>query len=92
MLHNGIGEFNPRSTPEGEEDTRRLISTEHAHLSILCEIRALLYHQLGMSNDDIADLFDKWYNDKVNPPTVIQSASERFRANVSSPICYEGTF
>lgn len=36
---------------------------EHAHLSVLCETRALLYHQLGMSNDDIADLFQKWYTD-----------------------------
>ena len=38
---------------------------EHAHLSILCEIRGLLYHQLGMTNDEIADLFEQWYNDKV---------------------------
>lgn len=38
---------------------------EHAHLSILCEVRGLLHHQLGMSNDEIADLFEQWYNDKV---------------------------
>jgi 6-phosphogluconate dehydrogenase len=38
---------------------------EHAHLSILCEIRGLLYHQLGMTNDEIANLFEQWYNDKV---------------------------
>lgn len=44
----------------------RLMRIEHAHLSILCEIRALLQHQLGMSNDDIADLFDRWYNDEVS--------------------------
>lgn len=38
---------------------------EHAHLSILCEIRGLLYHQLGMTNDEIANLFEQWFNDKV---------------------------
>jgi len=36
---------------------------EHAHLSILCEIRGLLYHQLNMSNDEIADLFEAWWKD-----------------------------
>lgn len=36
---------------------------EHAHLSILCEIRGLLHHQLGLSNDDIADMFEGWYKD-----------------------------
>lgn len=36
---------------------------EHAHLSIISETRALLHHQLGMSNDDIADLFESWYKD-----------------------------
>jgi 6-phosphogluconate dehydrogenase len=45
---------------------------EHAHLSILCEIRGLLHHQLGMANDEIADLFEQWYNDKAN-----QSSAER---------------
>ena len=38
---------------------------EHAHLSILCEARALLHDQLGMSNDEIAKLFEKW--DKSGP-------------------------
>lgn len=42
---------------------------EHAHLSILCEIRGLLYHQLGMTNDEIANLFEQWYNDKVGQPS-----------------------
>lgn len=36
---------------------------EHAHLSIISETRALLHHQLGMSNDDIADLFESWYKE-----------------------------
>ena len=36
---------------------------EHGHLSVLCEIRGLLHHQLGMSNDDIADLFEQWFKD-----------------------------
>ncbi|CAD6588717.1 MAG: hypothetical protein TREMPRED_005142 [Tremellales sp. Tagirdzhanova-0007] len=33
---------------------------EHAHLSILCEIRSLLHDQLGLSNDEIADIFESW--------------------------------
>ena len=40
-----------------------LIGSEHAHLSILCEIRGLLHYQLELSNDDIADLFEGWYKD-----------------------------
>ncbi|WVW82463.1 6-phosphogluconate dehydrogenase (decarboxylating) [Kwoniella bestiolae CBS 10118] len=34
---------------------------EHAHLSILCEVRALLHYQLGLSNDEIANLFESWW-------------------------------
>lgn len=34
---------------------------EHAHLSILCEVRALLAYQFGLSNDKISDYFEKWY-------------------------------
>ncbi|KAK4689560.1 hypothetical protein P7C73_g543, partial [Tremellales sp. Uapishka_1] len=36
---------------------------EHAHLSILCEVRGLLYHQYQVSNDVISDVFEKWYKD-----------------------------
>jgi 6-phosphogluconate dehydrogenase len=49
---------------------------EHAHLSILCEIRGLLHHQLGMSNDDIADLFEQWYNDKVSTYLLVPSQAD----------------
>lgn len=36
---------------------------EHAHLSIISETRGLLHHQLGMSNDEIADLFESWFKE-----------------------------
>jgi len=35
---------------------------EHAHLSIICEVRALLHYQLGLSNDEIAQMFENWCN------------------------------
>ncbi|RXK36509.1 6-phosphogluconate dehydrogenase (decarboxylating) [Tremella mesenterica] len=34
---------------------------EHAHLSILCEIRAVMAYQFGLSNDEISNYFEKWY-------------------------------
>ena len=37
-----------------------LSALEHAHLSILCEIRALLHYQIGMTNDEIANIFESW--------------------------------
>ena len=36
---------------------------EHAHLSILCEVRALLAYQFGLSNDKISDYFERWYKE-----------------------------
>ncbi|WWC66396.1 6-phosphogluconate dehydrogenase (decarboxylating) [Kwoniella pini CBS 10737] len=36
---------------------------EHAHLSILCEVRGLLHDQLNLSNDEISDLFESWWKD-----------------------------
>jgi 6-phosphogluconate dehydrogenase len=33
---------------------------EHGHLSIICEARALLHSQLGLSNEEIADMFEQW--------------------------------
>ncbi|WWD17736.1 6-phosphogluconate dehydrogenase (decarboxylating) [Kwoniella shandongensis] len=36
---------------------------EHAHLSILCEIRSLLKHQLGYSNDEISSVFESWWKE-----------------------------
>lgn len=36
---------------------------EHGHLSIIAELRSLLHHQLGFSNDEIADAFEKWHKD-----------------------------
>ncbi|KAK8866062.1 6-phosphogluconate dehydrogenase (decarboxylating) [Kwoniella newhampshirensis] len=36
---------------------------EHAHLSILCEIRSLLKHQLGYTNDEISVLFESWWKE-----------------------------
>ena len=67
---------------------------EHAHLSILCEIRGLLYHQLGMTNDEIADLFEQWYNDKVCPPArkrrVLNIQSDKLRGNFLIGIGFKG--
>jgi len=67
---------------------------EHAHLSILCEIRGLLYHQLGMTNDEIADLFEQWYNDKVSFPAKMGRSltvqSDMLRGNFLVGIGFKG--
>jgi len=67
---------------------------EHAHLSILCEIRGLLYHQLGMTNDEIADLFEQWYNDKVcsrgRKGCVLIIQSDKLRGNFLIGIGFKG--
>ena len=36
---------------------------EHAQMSILCELRAILHGVLGLSNDQIADMFSGWFED-----------------------------
>ncbi len=37
-----------------------LTCIEHAHLSILCEIRSILHYQIGITNDEIANIFEGW--------------------------------
>lgn len=36
-------------------------------MSILCEVRSLLFHNLGYSDDEISDLFEKWDKDPKSP-------------------------
>jgi len=69
-------------------------NVEHAHLSILCEIRGLLYHQLGMTNDEIANLFEQWYNDKASTVDHNQAhsdiQSDKLRGNFLIGIGFKG--
>lgn len=41
--------------------------TEHTIMSILCEVRSLLYHNLGYTDDEISALFEKWDKDPESP-------------------------
>ena len=34
---------------------------EHAHLSMLCEVRSFLRYHLSLSKDEVATLFEGWY-------------------------------
>lgn len=38
---------------------------EQGHLSILAETHYLLHHTLGLSNEEVADLFDEWNGTNV---------------------------
>lgn len=36
---------------------------EHAQMGIMAELYGLLRHQAGLTNDEIADIMEKWYNE-----------------------------
>jgi len=63
MIHNGIGKSS--QSPEDKQELTEQNTPICPSVHLVRDPRGLLHHQLGMTNDEIADLFEQWYNDKV---------------------------